>query len=66
MNELSVTENLIAQYRENYNKQIKEYNRYVRKFPTRTFLDMLGYEVQEYTYLNYEAPETAPQNLFGE
>lgn len=66
MNELSVTENLIAQYRENYNKQIKEYNRYVRKFPTRMFLDMLGYEVQEYTYLDYEVPETAPQNLFGE
>ena len=66
MNELSVTENLIAQYRENYNKQIKEYNRYVRKFPTRMFLDMLGYELQEYTYLDYDAQETAPQNLFGE
>ena len=66
MNELSVTENLIAQYRENYNKQIKEYNRYVRKFPTRMFLDMLGYELQEYTYLDYDAPETAPQKLFGE
>lgn len=66
MNELSITENLIAQYRENYNKQIKEYNRYVRKFPTRMFLDWLGYEKQEYTYLDYEAPETAPQNLFGE
>ena len=66
MNELSVTENLIAQYRENYNKQIKEYKRYVRKFPTRMFLDMLGYELQEYTYLDYDAPETAPQKLFGE
>ena len=64
MNELSVTENLIAQYRENYNKQIKEYNRYVRKFPTRMFLDMLGYELQEYTYLDYDAPETAPVDIF--
>lgn len=66
MNELSISENLIAEYRSNYNKQIKEYNRYTRKFPTRMFLSMLGYEVQEYTYLNYDAPETAPQNLFGE
>ena len=66
MNELSMTENLIAEYRSNYNKQIKEYNRYVRKFPTRMFLNMLGYEVQEYTYVDYNAPETAPQNLFGE
>ena len=66
MNELSMTENMIAEYRSNYNKQIKEYRRYVRKFPTRMFLDWLGYEVQEYTYLDYDAPETAPQDLFGE
>lgn len=66
MKELSMTENLIAEYRSNYNKQIKEYNRYVRKFPTRVFLDWLGYEIQEYTYLDYDAPVDAPQNLFGE
>lgn len=66
MNELSMTENLIAEYRSNYNKQIKEYNRYIRKFPTRVFLDMLGYEAQNYQYLNYNAPVDAPQNLFGE
>lgn len=28
--------------------------------------DILGYELQEYTYLNYDAPVDAPQNLFGE
>lgn len=66
MNELAMTENLIAEYRSNYNKQIKEYNRYVRKFPTRMFLSMLGYETQEYNYLDYNAPVDAPQNLFGE
>lgn len=66
MNELAMTENLIAEYRSNYNKQIKEYNRYVRKFPTRMFLNMLGYEVQNYTYLDYNAPIDAPQNLFGD
>ena len=66
MDELSITENLIAEYRSNYNKQVKAYNRYVRKFPTRIFLDILGYDVQKYAYLNYEAPVDAPQNLFGE
>lgn len=66
MNELSITENLIAEYRSNYNKQIKEYNRYVKKFPTRIFLNMLGYERQNYPYLDYEAPVDAPQNLFRE
>ena len=64
MNELSMTENLIAEYRSNYNKAIKEYNRYVRKFPTRIFLNMLGYEVMEYKYLDYNVSSDAPQNLF--
>lgn len=66
MNELSITENLIAEYRSNYNKQIKEYNRYVRQFPNKQFLSLLGYESQEYAYLEYNAPADAPQNLFGE
>lgn len=66
MNELSMTENLIAEHRSNYNKQAKAYNRYIRKFPTRVFLDILGYEVMDYGYLEYNAPSDAPQNLFGE
>ena len=66
MTELPVTENLIAEYRSNYNSMVREYNRYVRKFPTRMFLDMLGYEMQSYSYTDYNAPVDAPQNLFGE
>ena len=66
MNELSVTENMIAEYRSNFNKQVKEYNRYIRKFPTRFFLSMTSYEVIEYEYLNYNTSSDAPTNLFGE
>ena len=66
MNELSMTENLIAEYRSNYNKSVKEYNRYIRQFPNRLFLNILGYEEQEYNYLDYNAPVDAPQNLFGD
>ena len=66
MNELSITENLIAEHRSNYNKQVKEYNRYVRKFPNKQFLSFLGYEQADFTYLDYNAPVDAPQNLFGE
>ena len=66
MNELSITENMIAQYRSNYNSQIKDYNRYTRKFPNKQFLSLLGYENIEYKYLDYDAPEDAPTNLFGE
>lgn len=66
MNELSVTENLIAQHRENYNKSVTKYNNYVKGFPARMFLNWTGYEVQEMKRLDYDAPSTAPQNLFGE
>lgn len=65
MNELAITENLIAEYRSNYNKQVKEYSRYVRKFPARWFLDILGYDMMSFDYLDYSAPSDAPQNLFG-
>ena len=67
MNELSITENLIANYRENYNKQVEGYRRYIRKFPTRIYLDILGYETQDYKRLDYgDTYSEAPGNLFGE
>ena len=66
MNELSVTENLIANYRSNYNTQVRAYNRYVRKFPNKQFLSVLGYEQVDYDYLNYDVSSDAPQNLFGD
>ena len=67
MNELSITENLIANYRENYNKQVEDYRRYIRKFPTRFYLDILGYEAHDYKRLDYgDTYSEAPSNLFGE
>lgn len=66
MNELSTTENLIASYRDNYNTQVKTYKRYVRSFPARNFLEMLGYETKDYQLLDFQVGEDAPQNLFGE
>lgn len=65
MNELATTENLIANYRENYNKQVKTYNAYVRKFPQRIFLDYLCYEVQDFHLLDFgDDLQDAPQDLF--
>lgn len=66
MNELSTTENLIAQHRSNYNQQVNEYSRYVKAFPHKQFLNLLGYQVQSYNYLNYKASSDEPQNLFGD
>ena len=64
MNELIITENLIAEYRSNYNKQVKVYNRYIKKYSNKIFLNMFNYEYQDYEYLNYDAPVSAPTNLF--
>lgn len=66
MTELATTENLIAQYRVNYNKQVGNYKRYVGSFPTRIFLNWLGYETAEYEKVDYGAPADAPMNLFGD
>lgn len=64
MNEFSMTENLIAEHRTAYNNTVKNYNRYCRKFPTKIFLSLTGYEFVNYEYLNYDTSEDAPQDLF--
>jgi LemA protein len=66
MNELAMTENLIAEHRSNYNNQVRKYKQYVRTFPTSFFLNMLGYETQDFEYLDYDVSADAPQDIFGE
>lgn len=57
MNELAMTENQIAQYRNNY---------MVRSFPNNIILSILGYEAIDTTYTDYDAPVDAPQDLFAD
>lgn len=64
MTELATTENLIANTRTNYNTWVSKYNSYVKKFPNRGILGMLGYEVQPFEKLNYDISSDAPTNLF--
>lgn len=66
MTELAVTENLIAEHRNNYNIQVKQYNKHIKKFPNSLILNIMGYEKLDNTYLEYEASEDAPKNLFKE
>jgi LemA protein len=54
MNELSITENKIAEMRKFYNKNVTTYKRYTRQFPSKQFLGLCGYEVKEYTRLEFE------------
>lgn len=66
MKELSVTENLISNYRTSFNKWVKKYNQYVRQFPNKQILSMLNYDVIDYKYLDYNSSADAPTNLFGD
>ena len=66
MTELATTENLIANYRSNFNSWVKNYNQYVRKLPNRIFLGMVGYENISFEYLEYSNSSIdAPTNLFN-
>ena len=65
MTELALTENKMAQYRENYNIQVKNYKKLVRKFPNSLGLALVGYEVLNFEYLEFDAPVDAAQDLFG-
>ena len=67
MNELAITENKIAEFRNSYNNQIRAYNKYVRKFPHKQILGMMGYEIIEYKYLKYsDNDRQSVTNLFGD
>lgn len=66
MTELSITENLISEHRKTYNGAVKNYNRYVRRFPARMFLNITGYEKQNFDYLEFNASSDAPTDLFGD
>lgn len=64
MNELSTTENKIAQVRSNYNEWVTKYNSYTRKFPNKQILSFLGCEVTDYQKLTFDVSSDAPANLF--
>lgn len=66
MTELSTTENLISEHRKTYNGAVKNYNRYVRRFPARMFLNITGYEKQNFDYLEFNASSDAPTDFFGD
>lgn len=64
MTEFAVTENRIAGYREQYNNDVRSYNRKVRSFPTNIVLALMGYDKQDFKYLEYDVPEQGHRDLF--
>ena len=63
--EFSITENRIASYREQYNNDVRAYNRFIRSFPIRPMLTMLGYTRQDYEYLDYNVDNNNARDLFS-
>jgi len=64
MTELAMTENRIASHRNDYNTMVGNYLAYVRGFPARFLLSILGYQPKTYEYLKFEnAPVDAPTGL---
>lgn len=50
-----------------YNNEVRAYKKYVRKFPHKQILGVMGYEVINYDYLEYSEEDRQPvSNLFGE
>lgn len=64
MLEFSITENRLSGYREQYNNEVRAYNRSVRTFPNRIFLSFIGYQPMEYQYLDYKVNNAQAVNLF--
>ena len=66
MTELAATENLIANVRSNYNTWVNDYNSYVRHFPNKQILSVLGYDVVDFQKMTFDVSEDAPTNIFDE
>lgn len=64
--EFSITENRLAGYREQYNTDVRSYNRKIRSFPTNLVLNIMGYDEQDFQYLEYEIQPDSHRDLFSE
>ncbi len=65
MTELSISENLKKQYREGYNDDVRKYKTFSRRQPAKLILSMVGYEFQDYNYLEFN-DTNLPDDLFSQ
>lgn len=67
MNEISITENHLAQIKNAYNNQVRDYSYYCRKFPTSLFLGFTGYAIRHFDYYKADdgVKDTKPLELFN-
>lgn len=65
MDELAGTENRISVARQDYNNEVSNYNRQVKRFPGRIVASIFGYDEKEYFKAD-EAAKEAPNVDFGD
>lgn len=65
MDELSGTENRIAVAREDYNEEVKGYNKIRRSFPGNLIAGMFNFEKREYFKANPNASDAPPVDFGG-
>lgn len=65
MLEFSITENRVAQYREQYNSDVRSFNSYTQSFPGGMFLSILGKDKTQKTYLDFKVDNSQARNLFS-
>lgn len=67
MDDISITENHLAQHKKAFNESVRDYNYYCRAFPTTLFLQLTGYVVKKYEYYlaEQEHQDNKPLNLFN-
>lgn len=64
MQEISICENSIMRYRENYNAQVKGYKKMTRSFPSKQILSIYDYKPLNVDYIEFEENIEANEELF--
>lgn len=57
MNEVTISYNSIANYRENYNRDVRQYKAFCRRFPNAIWLSIANYKQIDYQYISLEVSE---------
>lgn len=65
MDELAGTENRLAVAREDYNNEVQQFNKHVKRFPGNLMAGMFGFEQKEY-FKAVEGAEQAPSIDFSQ
>lgn len=63
--EFSITENRLAGYREQYNTDVRSYNRKTRSFPSNLVLAVMGYDKADFEYLDFNVDNREARDLFN-